>query len=100
MRTKYDIILKVIELVEKNGQPLKVDNLPGLAHQASIGDFSMIYTTPFSGAEVYPGQRAYMIDIWYRGKKVFSEHYRDINNVKVKGSKKRAEWVEPFFELL
>jgi hypothetical protein len=99
MRKESAIAARAIELIEKHGTRLETDNLPGFAELLETENFTIIYTTPFSGAEVFPGEKMYMIDIWHEGKKVFGEHFLSLEEMIGKGKSKRASWVEEFFEL-
>ncbi|WP_372742554.1 hypothetical protein [Neptunomonas sp.] len=38
-------------------------------------ELDIIYSTPFSGAEIYPGQPTYTVGIWFGGKKVIEIDY-------------------------
>ncbi|MCG9732339.1 hypothetical protein L1D44_21395 [Shewanella sp. Isolate13] len=99
MRKISDIAVRAIELIEKYGKRLEVDNLPGFAESLETESFTIIYTTPFSGAEVYPGEKMYMIDIWHEGQKVLGECFQNIEEIRGKDKSKRTAWVEEFFEL-
>ncbi len=99
MKRISEIATKAIDLIEQHGEKFKAEGLPGHAQSLEVENFKIIYTTPFSGAEVYPGQRTYMIDIWYNGQKVLSECYQNYEGLKALGKSKRAAWVEDFFEL-
>jgi hypothetical protein len=100
MRKVSDIAAKAIELIEKHGKKLQAENLTGYAESLETENFMIVYTTPFSGAEVFPGEKMYMIDIWHDGKKVLSECYLNLEELKVLGKSKRAAWVEDFFDLV
>lgn len=99
MRKISDIAVRSIELIEKYGTRLEVDNLPGFVESLETESFMIVYTTPFSGAEVYPGEKMYIIDIWHEGKKVLGECFRNLEEIRGKGKSKRTAWVEELFEL-
>jgi hypothetical protein len=65
-----EIVHAVIELTTNKGYKFKVKNLSGFAEAFKKEVLSMVYTTPFSGAELFPGQTAYIVDSWYKHKKV------------------------------
>ncbi|UJX26441.1 hypothetical protein L3Q70_04610 [Pseudoalteromonas sp. CF6-2] len=94
-----DLGLKAIELIELYGENLVVDNMPGFAQTMERGDFLIVYTTPFSGAESLPGQRSYMIDIWYKDKKVFSEYFESLEDLYNCHRSKRSEWTKHLLSL-
>jgi hypothetical protein len=99
MRKVRDIAVRAIELIEKYGTRLEADNLSGYAESLETEKFIIVYTTPFSGAEVFPGEKMYMIDIWHTGKKVLREHFHNLEEMRDKGKSKKAAWVEELFVL-
>lgn len=92
------VIEHAIFLANTKGEDIKVNNLPGKATYYECGKFSLIYTTPFSGAEIYPGQLSYIMDIWVDHKKVFTHCYSDLESISSKKTK-RASWVAEFMNL-
>jgi len=94
-----DLGLKAIELIELYGENLVVENMPGYAQTMERGDFLIVYTTPFSGVESLPGDRSYMIDIWYKNKKVFSEYFKSLEDLYNCNRSKRAEWTKHLLSL-
>jgi hypothetical protein len=99
MRKVSKIAIRAIELIEKYGTRLEADNLLGFAEVLETESFLIVYTTPFSGAEVFLGEKMYMVDIWHEGKKVLGECFRNLEDMRDKGKSKRAAWVEELFEL-
>ncbi|TPH18089.1 hypothetical protein [Litorilituus lipolyticus] len=87
-----DLVLKSIELIERYGELISVENLPGQAQSLERDDFLIVYTTPFSGAEVLPGELSYIVDVWFKNKKVFSEYFKSHEELHGGERKKRAEW--------
>ena len=99
MRKVMDIAVRAIELIEKYGTRLEADNLSGYAESLETEKFMIVYTTPFSGAEILPGEKVYMVDIWHEGKKVLGEYFQNLEEMKGKGKSQKASWVEEFFKL-
>lgn len=95
MISQKEIIEKSIRLVDKRGALLKPENVSGHVQKAELESFIILYTTPFSGAELLPGQLFYGIDIWHHNKKVFSVYFDDLSDEKLLGSKRQA-WVKEF----
>jgi hypothetical protein len=93
-----DIAVRAIELFEKYGTRFEDNNLSGYAESLETEKFMIVYTTPFSGAEVFPGEKMYMVDIWHEGKNVLGEYFRNFEEMRGKGKSKRASRVEEFFE--
>lgn len=89
------IVHHAIKLVESRGSDLKVKNLPGKVQKYEEGDFSIIYMTPFSGAEILPGEVMYGVDIWKNHKKVFSIFFKTFEDECLQ-KYKRAAWVHDF----
>lgn len=94
-----DLVLKAIELIELYGEMLSVENMPGHAQSMQRGAFIIVYTTPFSGVEVLPGKRSYMIDIWYKEKKVFSECFKSLDDLRNCNRVKKSEWAKRLLSL-
>lgn len=94
-----DIASKAIELLEKHGKLFKPDGIPGQVQSVRIENFNVVYTTPFSGVEIFPGQKMYTVDIWYNDKKVFSEYAPSLADIKSLNKSKRSAWVEEFFAI-
>lgn len=78
-----------IALITKYGEPFQVGTFPGFAQEAKVGEFSLAYTTPFSGFEVYPGEKMYMVDIWI-DRKVFSCVYKTLDELSSTRARKGA----------
>ena len=94
-----DLGLKAIELIELYGEELSSENMPGFVQTMQRNDFMIVYTTPFSGVEVLPGKRRYMIDIWYKNKKVFSEYFKSLDDLYKCNRAKRSEWAKQLLSL-
>lgn len=95
----YEIVKKALELIKRYGNRTEVENLSGFAESFKLKNFVVVYTTPFSGAEVLPNQKKYMLDIWYKDKKVLSEYYSNIEELELSGHSKRVSWATEFLEL-
>ncbi|MEP1446351.1 MAG: hypothetical protein ABJK37_09605 [Paraglaciecola sp.] len=93
------IVQKVIELTTKKGSPLKSKNLSGFAQAFDKDDLSIVYTTPFSGAEILPGQKAYIIDIWYQHKKVYNTDFQSLDELSGCRRRPKGVWLDKFMEL-
>jgi hypothetical protein len=73
---QVSVAKKAITLIEKYGHEEMIKGLTGKSQVADIGEFGIVYATPFSGAEVFPGVKNYIVSIWYKGKKVFNCDYK------------------------
>ena len=93
------LIEHAIYLCTEKGKALQLEGAPGIVMQYDSADFSVLYTTPFSGVEVYPGMKRYIIDIWYKNKKVFNHDFSSLDDIE-DGKSKRAEWVYTFMEIV
>jgi hypothetical protein len=93
------IVQKVIELITKKGYPLKDKNLNGFAQAFDKNELSIVYTTPFSGAEILTGHRAYTVDIWYKHKKVYNIGFQDIDELSGCRRRPKGVWLAKLMEL-
>lgn len=93
------IVQKVIELTTKKGYRLKDKNLNGFAQAFDKDELSIVYTTPFSGAEILPGQKAYLVDIWYQHKKVYSLDFQNIEALSGCHRRPKGLWLDKIMEL-
>lgn len=93
--SRRKVVEKAVQLCTSQGEKYTVENLPGFVQRFEKGSFSILYTTPFSGAEFYPGHQCYGIDIWYNQKKVLSETFMEFEDF---GPKQhiRAEWAKEY----
>ena len=93
------IVEKAIDLAQKKGSPLKSPHFSGFAQQFEGKQISVIYTTPFSGAEVLPGELSYIVDIWYKRKKVYSFYYKHFDEVLKSKKRPKGEWVNALLSI-
>ncbi|WP_158768821.1 hypothetical protein [Paraglaciecola sp. L1A13] len=93
------IVQKVIELTTKKGYPLKDKNLNGFAQAFAKDELNIVYTARFSGAEILPGHRAYIVDIWYKHKKVYNIDFQDIDELSGCGRRPKGVWLDKLMEL-
>jgi hypothetical protein len=93
------IVQTAIELIAKKGYPWKDKNLSGFAQAFDKDELSIVYTTPFSGAEILPGQRAYIVDIWYKHKKVYNIDFQNINESSGCRIRPKGLWLNKLMEL-
>lgn len=94
-----EIVGRAISLTEKHGKLLKVEGLSGHVQSFEISKFKIVYTTPSSGAELYPDVKMYMLDIWYERQKVLSEFGPTPGKIKSLSSTKVGKWVEELFAI-
>ena len=99
MNITQQIITISIHLAQNKGARMDVANLNGFVERFENDEFEIIYVTPFSGAEIYPGQKAYMIDIWQHRKKVFSIYYSRFDDLVGTKKRPRGEWVNKLMAL-
>lgn len=84
---------QAMTLIHSRGQNVHLDGAPGYVREVAWGGFTILYTTPFTGAETLPGWRAYRIDIWHGRKKVFCCAYDSLDELTAKGRSRQA-WVQ------
>ena len=94
-----EIVEKAIDLAQKKGSRLESDNFSGFAQLFESKQINVIYTTPFSGAEVLPGERSYIVDIWYQRKKVYSLYYSHFDEVLKSKKRPKGEWVNALLSI-
>jgi hypothetical protein len=99
MNINLQIVSASIRLTQEKGHPLVFENLSGFAQEFDCGDLSIVYTTPFSGAEIFPGQKAYIVDIWYKKKKVYSIYFKKFDDLSDSKMKPKGEWIEHLMTL-
>jgi hypothetical protein len=93
------IVQTAIELNAKKGYPWKDKNLSGFAQAFAKDELNIVYTTPFSGAEILPGQKAYMVDFWYQQMKVYNIDFQNINESCGCRIRPKALWLDKLMEL-
>jgi hypothetical protein len=94
-----EIVQTAIELTAKKGHPWKDKNLSGFAQAFDKDELSIVYTTPFSGAEILPGQRAYIVDIWYKHKKVYNIDFQNIDELSGCRRRPKGVWLDKLMAL-
>jgi len=96
--TELAIVEKIVELSDKYRKLESIQGMPGHAQVTEINDFKITYISPFSGVEVLPGIKHYIVSIWTKNKKIFNCDYKgldDINNKKPIAK----DWVIKFMRL-
>ena len=97
MNQKISQVIAIsIKLVDMKSKKIKLPNLPGELQEVEVGDFRIAYATPFSGAEVMPGQKNYMLAIWHANKKVFSADWSPVDEDNPNVSCKKWDWFDQF----
>jgi hypothetical protein len=93
------IVQTAIELNAKKGYPWKDKNLSGFAQAFAKDELNIVYTTPFSGAEILPGQKAYIVDIWYQHKKVYNIDIQNIDELSGCRRRPKGVWLDKLMAL-
>lgn len=96
MISQREIVEKAVELALKG-----VLITPNNCNQMQLFEndkLTIVYSTPFSRAEVLPGHPTYMVSIWFGGKKVFSADYLTINDLGGK-RKQLKPWIEALLKV-
>lgn len=99
MNINLQIVQAAISLTEERGMRIEVKNLGGFVQNFDFEDLSIIYTTPFSGAEIYPGEKAYMVDIWHQRKKLYSVYFKNVDELTDCKKRPKGEWVNKLLTL-
>ena len=94
-----EIVQAVIKLTTMKGYPWKDKNLSGFVQAFDKDELGIVYTTPFSGAEIYPGQLAYIVDIWYQHKKVYNIAFQNIDELSDCRKRPKGVWLDQLMAL-
>lgn len=92
------IVEHAILLANTKGKKMTGLNVPGHVTEYTNGSYSLIYTTPFSGFEVLPGQTSYIVDIWFDNKKIFTHYFSSFDSIPINKTK-RQPWADEFLSL-
>ena len=92
------IIEHAIHLVSDFGEEVKLDGAPGKLLQYDSDGFSVLYTTPFSGRESFPGKKEYCVDIWLNNKKVLNHGFTSLEAISETRTK-RSQWAVDFLTI-
>lgn len=96
--TVINIIDHAVKLALFDGMFTSVDNLSGPVLQWENEQFSLLYTTPISGAVFTPGLVQNSVDIWYLGRKCFSWQFTDKSDIDPTRYK-TADWTNIFLNI-
>lgn len=96
--TVQSIIDHAVTLALFDGKTTSIENLPGPVLQWKNEQFSLIYTTPISGAVFTPGLVQNSIDIWHLGEKCFSWQFTDKYDIDP-ARYKTADWARCFLAI-
>lgn len=99
MNITQQIVTISIHLTQNRGTRLSIKNLNGFVEIFNDGELEVMYSIPFSGAEVYPGQKPYMVDIWHNRKKVFSIYYSNFGELNSSEKSPRGDWIDKLIAL-
>ncbi len=97
--TEVKIIEKAVSLSNMYGCLENIEGLSGQVCVTKLDDIGIVYSSPFSGAEVFPGVKCYMVSIWKSNKKIFNCDYKrlaDLDGV----SPTNKKWVKDFMQLI